>query len=284
MQVCISCYIEKEYSEFHRCQDYTSGYNKKCKECVNKASSESLYKKFEINNDYKVPIEKICIKCGELKELSLYYKDNRSLDGVSNVCKVCRNSQRDPLYLKEKARQAYLRNRDKILSKQKERILRNKKPRRPRVYKNKKPKIDKQSIEYKKQRAIWEKNRRKNPYYKLHKSISKAVSRKLKQNNSNKNGKSILQYLPYTMHELKLHIESLWEPWMNWENYGVASLSKKSWQIDHIIPRSLLPYDSMEHPNFLICWELSNLRPLEAIENIKKGNKLIVPEDSIFEL
>ena len=31
----------------------------------------------------------------------------------------------------------------------------------------------------------------------------------------------------------------------------------------------------MEHPNFQKCWALSNLRPLEAFENIRKSNKLI---------
>ena len=56
---------------------------------------------------------------------------------------------------------------------------------------------------------------------------------------------------------------------MSWENYGIY------WQIDHIYPQSLLPYDSMDHPNFLKCWSLDNLRPLEATENIRKGNKLI---------
>lgn len=92
-----------------------------------------------------------------------------------------------------------------------------------------------------------------------------------KQKNS-----SILKYLPYTMEELKEHIESLWEPWMNWENYGKYEEGELRWSIDHIVPQTLLPFDSMEHPNFLKCWSLENLRPLEIGENIKKGNKLEV--------
>ena len=55
---------------------------------------------------------------------------------------------------------------------------------------------------------------------------------------------------------------------MNWENYG-------EWHIDHIYPQSKLPYDSMEHPNFLKCWALDNLQPLWAEENRKKSNKVL---------
>ena len=31
----------------------------------------------------------------------------------------------------------------------------------------------------------------------------------------------------------------------------------------------------MEHPNFIKCWSLSNLRPLEASENMSKHDKII---------
>jgi hypothetical protein len=87
--------------------------------------------------------------------------------------------------------------------------------------------------------------------------------------------KEILKRLPYTADELRLHIESLWEPWMNWDNYGKFDKNKKTWQIDHIIPQSKLPFDFLDHKNFLKLWALENLQPLETIANIKKGNKII---------
>jgi len=78
--------------------------------------------------------------------------------------------------------------------------------------------------------------------------------------------------LPYTPQQLKEHIESQFEDWMNWENWG---LGNGCWNIDHIYPQSLLPYDSLEHPNFQKCWALENLRPLCAIKNLKKSNKVL---------
>ena len=89
----------------------------------------------------------------------------------------------------------------------------------------------------------------------------------LTRNNGSKLGNATFAYLPYTPEELKEHIEKQWEPWMSWENYG-------EWHIDHIYPQSKLPYDSMTHPNFLKCWALENLQPLEAKENMSKGNRL----------
>jgi 5-methylcytosine-specific restriction endonuclease McrA len=63
---------------------------------------------------------------------------------------------------------------------------------------------------------------------------------------------------------------------MNWDNYGVYLKNKdKKWHIDHIIPQSTLPYTNMEDENFKKCWALENLRPLESVENMKKGSKFI---------
>lgn len=123
------------------------------------------------------------------------------------------------------------------------------------------------------------KKEKNNPIRRLRLNVSLSILSHIKNNKGYKNGNSILNYLPYTIEELKAHIESQWlipgNEWMNWENHGQASSTIKTWQIDHIIPQTALPYDSMEHPNFLKCWSLSNLRPLDAIENVIKGNKII---------
>jgi hypothetical protein len=67
--------------------------------------------------------------------------------------------------------------------------------------------------------------------------------------------------------------------WMTRENRG--NYIKKEWddndpktwkwQIDHIIPQEDLPFDNYDHPNFLKCWDLNNLRPLSAKRNILDG-------------
>lgn len=118
-------------------------------------------------------------------------------------------------------------------------------------------------------------NRRKNdPAWKLKKNVGSSIARSM-ASRGNKKEASCFEYLDYTAEELRVHLEEQFEPWMSWENWGKASNSERTWHIDHIYPHSKLPYDSLEHPNFKKCWALENLRPLCAIENIKKKDKVL---------
>lgn len=112
------------------------------------------------------------------------------------------------------------------------------------------------------------------PEFRIRKLISNEVNRIITLNGGVKGG-SILSFLPFTPAEIKAHLENhpKREAWMTWDNYGPACKSKRTWQLDHIVPQSKLPYDSMSHPNFKECWSLENLQPLESIANIRKGNK-----------
>jgi hypothetical protein len=117
----------------------------------------------------------------------------------------------------------------------------------------------------------YEKLKRKKPEYRLRKNCSCQIWQAIK---SAKQGRSILKYLPYTIEHLKQHLESLWEPWMSWGNYGGKSNNKnKTWHIDHIIPHSKFKYE-LGDDKFIQCWSLSNLRPLEKIANLRKGNRM----------
>lgn len=65
----------------------------------------------------------------------------------------------------------------------------------------------------------------------------------------------------YSIDELILHLESHFNEKINWE-------TRKDWHIDHIKPRSSFKIDQIKE-----CFDLSNLRPLDKIENMKKGRK-----------
>jgi len=84
----------------------------------------------------------------------------------------------------------------------------------------------------------------------------------------------------YDVDQLLDHIESQFDENMTWDNWGRGT-DQYYWQIDHIIPRSDLIYDSLQHPNFIKCWSLENLRPLEATENqqryLRERNKNAKP-------
>lgn len=111
---------------------------------------------------------------------------------------------------------------------------------------------------------------KKDPAFKMRMYIGTRVRSAIFKSNGTKYN-SVWKHLPYTPDQLRIHLETQFESWMNWDNYGNG---KDCWNIDHIVPQSLLEYDTIEHPNFLKCWSLNNLRPLSAIDNIKKSNKL----------
>lgn len=93
----------------------------------------------------------------------------------------------------------------------------------------------------------------------------------------------IWKYLPYSICELKEHLENKFEFWMNWSNRGKYisyvwddnNPLSWTWQIDHIIPQSNFIFLSVSEQNFIDCWSLSNLRPisskLNVCKNIKEG-------------
>ena|ERR1017187_6398552 len=125
-------------------------------------------------------------------------------------------------------------------------------------------KLDKSKEIRRKYEKIYYKNRRKvDPFFKLRKDIPSIIRRSIKKNYS---GDSIWNYLPYTPSQLKEHLEKQFDQNMSWDNHG------NYWHIDHIKPQVLLKYDSVSHPNFLICWSLDNLKPLKVEDNLKKSS------------
>jgi hypothetical protein len=71
--------------------------------------------------------------------------------------------------------------------------------------------------------------------------------------------------------ELKSHIEKQFERGMTWENRG-----RQGWHIDHIIPCSAFDHSNEDH--IRQCWHYTNLRPMWAKDNLKKGAKVTNPQ------
>jgi hypothetical protein len=120
------------------------------------------------------------------------------------------------------------------------------------------------------------------PSYRLRRILSRTVNAAIKKRGKIKNG-SVLLFLPYTIDQLKQHLEILFEPWMNWGNRGKYNpktwndndQATWTWQLDHIIPHSTFQYTTMGCQEFRDCWALSNLRPLSAKQNLLDGVKRV---------
>jgi len=77
-----------------------------------------------------------------------------------------------------------------------------------------------------------------------------------------------------TLREFRAHIESLMEPWMDWDsNYG-ANTGKynTTWNFDHIVPYDAFKtYEELNSYQKTVCW-FKNVRPLCAKKNRLEHN------------
>lgn len=73
---------------------------------------------------------------------------------------------------------------------------------------------------------------------------------------------ALFSRLGYTSAQLVGHLEARFSPGMAWGNYG-------DWHVDH--RRPCASFDMTDPEQFADCWELSNLQPLWAADNIRKG-------------
>ena len=72
------------------------------------------------------------------------------------------------------------------------------------------------------------------------------------------------QILGCTFQQFKEHLESKFEPWMNWENRGLYNGTENyGWDIDHIIPISTAKTEEEIYK----LNHYSNLRPLCSYKN-----------------
>jgi hypothetical protein len=77
---------------------------------------------------------------------------------------------------------------------------------------------------------------------------------------------SAVKDLGCSIPKLKAYLESKFQKGMTWQNW-----SKTGWHIDHILP--LTSFDLTNRKEFLKACHYTNLQPMWAEENIRKGSK-----------
>ncbi len=177
---------------------------------------------------------KICSKCFIEQDIQSFYKQDGSSNGYMSQCKKCTDARN---------REYQRLNRDKIAVYQKE--------------------YRKQwNIENRAYRTQHKRNRR---LYDLNYRILDNLRARLTQAiyNNNKSG-SAINDLGCSIDELKVYLSSKFQPGMTWDNWG-----RNGWHIDHIIPLS--SFDLTDPEQFKKACHYTNLQPLWAIDNLKKG-------------
>ena len=230
---------------------------KKCAECLENKHIDN-FGKVCVNDNGTICRRKLCKICYAIIRRRIY-KENKEKILSQNKKWSLKNKQRK----KEMDKIYYENNKERILADQKtpEKRLRNCNNKKIWAEKNKE-KI-KLYPSYKKKKEYHKKSLQKglknNPFLKLRMYVSRNIYKMLKRNKASKSGLSCLQFLPYSIQELRSYVEGKFEDWMNWENYGKYNGEfNYGWDIDHIIPLS----SAKSEEDIIKLNHYENLQPL----------------------
>lgn len=172
----------------------------------------------------------------------------------------------------------YIKNSDKIKERVKKYISENKETvsnTHREYYKKNKEKIKKYQENNKDRildiRNIYNKIRRENDIlFKITGNIRNLIGKCIRENGFSK-GTKTHNILGCSFIEFKIYLESKFEPWMSWDNYGkYNSQFNFGWDIDHIIPMSRAKTEE----EVIKLNHYTNLQPLcsKVNRDIKKDN------------
>jgi len=203
---------------------------------------------------------KICSKCNIEKEICNFHKWKNGPDGYKRDCKECRKLETKSYYNKNNEKIKLRVSRYRKLNPDKVKEVKQK------IYDRDKKRILMVNKLYRennrKTRNAYIRNRKlTDPVFKLKYLINSRMRIFMKSHNITKKNKTF-EIVGCTPKELKEHIENQFQSGMSWNNQG-------DWHIDHIIP---LSSGKTEDEIVKLC-HYSNLQPLWAIDNMKKGSK-----------
>lgn len=187
---------------------------------------------------------KICSKCCENISVDNFNKNSRNKSGLRAECKDCQKKY-------------YILNNEKIKIQRKDRYIKNPSL---ELNRNKKYYLNNKSVIIETLKI----KRQVNHFFRLKNNIRSRLNIFLKANKLHKDN-STFNLVGCSPEFLKEHIEKQFTEGMSWDLMG------KHIHIDHIIPLSSA---KNEDEIYKLC-HYTNLQPLWAEDNLKKGSKII---------
>jgi len=283
---CSKCGEVKPLSEFH-----TNGKARYCKICVAEYDKERRDKKNKTNpsliirNKYYLKENKReCSVCGDVKNISEFKSFvKNSKQQYSGACKKCLLKKQKEWRLKnpDKVRAQNVRRSDYKATwfqefKNSENYYDYREKQRLRYYNGGKEKQDLARKRYyeidsnREKRRIkslkYQNNRYKiDEWYKIKQCLRSRIIQALSKQGTYKKCRT-MDIVGCSKEYLKQHLESQFQDGMSWDNYGLYG-----WHIDHIRPCA--SFDLTDPEQQKECFHYSNLQPLWAEDNLKKGAK-----------
>lgn len=186
---------------------------------------------------------KTCCQCHTPKDESEFYRRASSKDKLSSYCKPCEKGHQASYRASHKQERQQLNT--NYYSKHRRRLCA-----RQRKYKVNRLKID--------------------PLFRLTETLRARVRNAMKGQNKSQ---ATMKLVGCSPDALRSHLRDRFLPGMTWDNYGLFG-----WHVDHIRPCS--SFDLSDPKEQEKCFNYSNLQPLWAKDNIKKGATPQAPLDT----
>jgi hypothetical protein len=212
-----------------------------------------------------------CSKCKIFKNFDLFNKSKNQPNGLHRVCKTCRIQERQDSkeHIKQKQKEYYENNKETLLKKNADYRSKNIDfiNSQRKEYRNRpeiKIHISNKNIEYLPIRKESIKERRKiDKNFQLTEIIRSKYHKMIRGHET-----SYKNIIGCTVETLKEWLEFQFDDKMNWENQG------SYWHIDHILPINQFNFENENEIH--ICFNWTNLQPLQKNENIKKSDKILL--------
>jgi len=240
MKKCFDCKLEKDESEFNKNKKTKDGLQGWCKTCV----KENNAQRYSANPQHSKKIAKLWQEANRERN-----KENiakwREINSEHH--KETQKKWREANLERQKSNCKRWRQTNVVYDKESQRQWRETHPDYQNNYVKDRRKVD--------------------LLFKLRDNLRSRMRGYIKrQINCPKKHISVMDELGCSIVEVIVYLESLFLPGMSWDNYG-------DWEIDHIFPLSKAT--SEQHLRQLCHY--TNLQPLWAEDNLKKGNKILEP-------
>jgi hypothetical protein len=223
---------------------------------------------------------KKCSKCGVLRDISLFSQNRKTKDQLHCSCKICdkekylKNREKNILTMREykknnsqKIKKYYQDNQEKFQKYRDSKKDETKKYMKGYYRDNlekRKEYLNQNRDTIKVKRNILEKRKRKeDTIHRIKTYVRNRIRFYLTKSNFTKRNQTF-KIVGCSPIELKEYLERNFTHGMSWNNQG-------DWHIDHIKP---LASAKTEEELYILC-HFTNLQPMWAADNIKKGSKII---------
>lgn len=194
--------------------------------------------------------EKRCCTCKELVSLAEFSRNAKSKDGLGARCRPCVRIANAAWYQANKERSRELDRRWQANNPERAKELKALRWARWRAKEGNEERL---------------KESRRVAMRKPERRIARSLWGVLR---GQKQGARWTELLGYGEAELRTHLERQFVRGMSWANYG-------EWHIDHILPLTSFTFSGeRDDPEIRRAWALTNLRPLWAIDNMRKNRRV----------